>query len=115
MSRFGLAIACTRNWFSLICLTLSCPRKGTGVDRDPRRWRKKETIPTVPCHHQNGFALRWAVAKPVLEGKGEPRRNRTEVLLLSLHLTARTNGLTLYPEWDIVSDIVSDYLSYFNS
>ena len=27
------------------CITPSCLRRGTGGDRDPRRWGKRETIP----------------------------------------------------------------------
>ena len=30
-----------------LILTLSCHRRGTGGDRDPRRWEKRETIPNA--------------------------------------------------------------------
>ena len=38
-----------------VSFTPSCLRRGTGGDRDPRRWvgRKRETIPNAICHHQN--------------------------------------------------------------
>ena len=88
-------------------LTPSCFRRGTGGDRDPRRWGKKKTITmgylSLHCHHQNEFCIkmgsdgsRFNVSLTVMgkvtrqcpqvtrsEEKGEPKRNRSEVLLFS--------------------------------
>ena len=41
--------------------------RGTGGDRDPRRWGKRETVSNVIlCHHQNDSALRGTKMRAVL-------------------------------------------------
>ena len=42
----------------LSCSRLSCLRRGSGGDRDPRRWEKKEAVPNLHCHHQNDSCIK---------------------------------------------------------
>jgi len=88
----------------LTCLTLGHLRRGAGGDGDPRRWRKRETIPITLTHHQNDFCMKMnssvshfivsltvraqsqdsvKIPQLLVEEKGEPKGYRTKVLLLS--------------------------------
>ena len=82
--------------------------RDTGGDRDPRRWGKRETIIlylTLHCHHQNDSRFKMGSDESrfnvslTVRGKGqkagpqitiseekpEPKRNRTQVLVLTLY------------------------------
>ena len=60
--------------FGLVRLNLmtpSCLRRGTGVDRDPRRWGKRETIPIATFLHSHRRFI-WSLRR----GTGRDRDPR---------------------------------------
>ena len=39
------------------CLTPRCLRRGTGGDRDPRKWESRRLYLSLHCHHQNDSCI----------------------------------------------------------
>ena len=91
-------------FFGCTSLTPSCFQRGTGVDRDPRRWGKGETAYRyTQCHHHNDSCIKMGTDEShfnaalivrvkvtiqcppttIFAEKGQPKRNRIEVFLLT--------------------------------
>ena len=63
-----MEVSCRNGGF--VCQTRSVPscfRRGTGRDRDPRRWSKRGTISDAILSPQECSALRWAEMYVVLK------------------------------------------------